>query len=244
MKLNADLGEGQIHDNQNIAAKLAPHLHMAGISCLAHAGDEDHVRETIEICLRYNVEIGAHPSYEDRHNFGRVSHNLSHTEIRDLILRQWERLEKLVTAGGGRISFVKPHGALYNDMVSSVELLNVIYSTLKEIDRNLPLVSQALEKKEYPKNVITEAFIDRRYASDGTLHPRSEQNAVITSFDQIESQLSEIIKKRRVPVFPKGSSNPIEKKWLSLDADTLCIHGDNSTLVANIDGIKRIIDEI
>ena len=233
MKLNADLGEGQHWDNKNIAYALGPYIEIANISCNQHAGDEDHIKETIEICLHHGVAIGAHPSYEDRKSFGRISQSLSKEELRTILLRQWEWLSKLVSSLGGELTYFKTHGALYNDMTSNPEVFSVVQETIDEISKNLIHICSPFSSAKSAK-VLREGFIDRLYLPDGKLTPRTETNAVHDSLEKVLRQIDSL---------KQGKVSTSDGSEIPLPVDTLCIHGDNELLVANIKRIEEAINE-
>ena len=231
MKLNADLGEGLLWGSKNIAHILAPHIHLANISCNLHAGDENHIRETIEICLDNNVQIGAHPSYDDRKNFGRISHEISDSEVRELILRQWDWLNRLVREVGGEISHLKTHGALYNDLSKNSRLANVVQETITSIDKDLiHICSPHVEGQ----NLMPEGFIDRLYKPNGHLAPRSEKGAVYKDIKDIIAQVNNL---------KIGYVHTSDGSKLSLNVETLCLHGDNPVLIQYIDLIMETFNE-
>ena len=232
MKLNADLGEGLTWESRNIAHVLAPHIHLANISCNLHAGDENHVRETIEICLKHDVQIGAHPSYDDRDNFGRISHTLADSEVRELIVRQWEWLNKLVQEVGGKIQHIKTHGALYNDLSKNSQLAKVVQETISSIDKSLMHVCSPSVNES--SNQLHEGFIDRLYNPNGLLTPRSENGAVYDDIKEVIRQVSEI---KRGKVTTSDGSERI------LKVETLCLHGDNPVLIEYIDLIVEALNE-
>ncbi|MCO4795370.1 MAG: LamB/YcsF family protein [Bacteriovoracaceae bacterium] len=235
MKLNADLGEEQTYKGKNVAFALAPHIHLANISCNAHAGTKDHIIETIDICLENNIQLGAHPSYEDRDNFGRTSIELSFSDIKELIQRQYEWLNEVVESRGGNLQHVKPHGALYNDMMRSRPLLKTIFESIGEISEDLKLIGQ-YSPLGFEVPVFEEVFIDRLYNEESRLVSRKENGAVFDNFEDIKAQLLSILSKEKI----KTNSD----KKILLSGQTICIHGDNKVLIENIEEISRLINEI
>jgi UPF0271 protein len=233
MKLNADLGEGQHWKEKNIAHTLAPHIQLANISCNLHAGDENHIQETIEICLQHEVSLGAHPSYDDRDNFGRLTHQLSKEELRELILRQWEWLEKRVSSFGGKLTHLKTHGALYNDISSDLDLFKTVHSTVQEISSELIHICSP-QASSTGENLLHEGFIDRLYQPNGLLVPRTEENAVHSSLATVLEQIKDL---------KKGKVKTKEEKYIDLKVETLCLHGDNPLLVKNITSIVEALNE-
>ena len=202
MKVNCDLGEGIGND-----AALMPYIDEANIACGFHAGDAFTMRETVALCIRHGVKMGAHPSYLDRENFGRKEIELSPEEIYLLVKKQIEILNQIVKTAGGTLNHVKPHGALYNTSAKNAEVARAIAKAVKDVDGDLILfglkgslsieVAQTMGLK-----TADEAFADRRYESDGSLTPRSQPGACFTEIQDVLDQVQKI------------------------KADTWCIHGD------------------
>jgi UPF0271 protein len=202
MKVNCDLGEGIGND-----AALMPYIDEANIACGFHAGDAFTMRETVALCIRHGVKMGAHPSYLDRENFGRKEIELSPEEIYLLVKKQIEILNQIVKTAGGTLNHVKPHGALYNTSAKNAEVARAIAKAVKDVNGDLILfglkgslsieVAQTMGLK-----TAEEAFADRRYESDGSLTPRSRPGACFTEIQDVLDQVEKI------------------------KADTWCIHGD------------------
>ncbi len=202
MQINCDLGEGIGND-----AVLMPYIDEANIASGFHAGDAFTMRETVALCIRHGVKMGAHPSYLDRENFGRKEIELSPEEIYLLVKKQIEILNQIVKTAGGTLNHVKPHGALYNTSAKNAEVARAIAKAVKDIDPSLILfglkgslsieVAQTMGLK-----TADEAFADRRYESDGSLTPRSQPGACFTEIQDVLDQVEKI------------------------KADTWCIHGD------------------
>jgi UPF0271 protein len=202
MKINCDLGEGIGND-----AALMPYIDEANVACGFHAGDAFTMRETVALCIRHGVKMGAHPSYLDRENFGRKEIELSPEEIYLLVKKQIEILNQIVKTAGGTLNHVKPHGALYNTSAKNAEVARAIAKAVKDVNGDLILfglkgslsieVAQTMGLK-----TADEAFADRRYESDGSLTPRSQPGACFTEIQDVLDQVEKI------------------------KADTWCIHGD------------------
>jgi UPF0271 protein len=202
MQINCDLGEGIGND-----AELMPYIDEANIACGFHAGDAFTMRETVALCIRHKVKIGAHPSYLDRENFGRKEIELSPEEIYLLVRKQVETLKKITEQAGAKLNHVKPHGALYNISAKNEAVAKAIAKAVKDIDSSLILFGlKNSHSIAAAKNIglITaeEAFADRRYESDGSLTPRSQPGACFTEIQDVLNQVEKI------------------------KADTWCIHGD------------------
>ena len=202
MTLNCDLGEGIGND-----AALMPYIDEANIACGFHAGDAFTMRETVALCIRHGVKMGAHPSYLDRENFGRKEIELSPEEIYLLVKKQIEILNQIVKTAGGTLNHVKPHGALYNTSAKNPDVAKAIAKAVKDIDPSLILFglkgSLSIEvAQKMGLKTADEAFADRRYESDGSLTPRSQPGACFTEIQDVLDQVEKI------------------------KADTWCIHGD------------------
>ncbi|MFM2441990.1 MAG: hypothetical protein RL449_631 [Bacteroidota bacterium] len=202
MQLNCDLGEGIGND-----AALMPYIDEANIACGFHAGDAFTMRETVALCIRHGVKIGAHPSYLDRENFGRKEIELSPEEIYLLVKKQIETLNQIVKTAGGTLNHVKPHGALYNTSAKNEAVAKAIAKAVKDIDPSLILFglkgSLSIEvAREMGLKTAEEAFADRSYESDGSLTPRSQPGACFTEIQDVLDQVQK------------------------MKADTWCIHGD------------------
>ena len=225
MLLNCDLGEGLEND-----AAIMPYLDQANIACGAHAGDADIMQATIALALEHQVVIGAHVGYDDPEHFGRRALDLSRTEVRDLACWQIDSLLHHCEAAQTSVSYVKPHGALYNQMMQSQEILSGLFDALALYD-DLSFVLMAMPDcnkyiqaaDHYDIPLIFEAFIDRAYEKNGMLRSRSEAGASLQSIEQIEQQCRDLVQQQRVAL--------ADGDFLSLKADTLCVHGDHPLAV-------------
>lgn len=233
--LNCDMGESFGAWSMGNDTLVMPHVDMANIACGYHASDPTIMSHTVALAVRHNVKIGAHPSYPDLQGFGRRSLAMSPEEVTAMIIYQVGALKALCEAHNTELSYVKPHGALYNDMLKDLSLFdavadavscfNVPLMTLAVLD-NQPLLDIA-DRYELP--LLFEAFADRRYLANGTLAPRTQPDAVITNAEDIISQVRQITQ--------YGKVRTIEGYAIDIEADTLCVHGDN---LAAVDIIKQI----
>lgn len=216
--INCDMGEGI--GNEFL---LMPFISSANIACGFHAGDEAEMKRVVALCLQYNVAIGAHPSFNDKQNFGRTEMDVAASEIRQLVKEQLQTLNNIVRASGGKLHHVKPHGALYNMAAKDVLIAKAIAGTVKDFDSSLVyyglsgsvMIEEALKAGLSTAN---EVFADRTYQPDGSLTPRSERSALITNTEEAIQQVLQLIQEKRV------TANNGEK--IILQADTICIHGD------------------
>ncbi|WP_346836668.1 5-oxoprolinase subunit PxpA [Microbulbifer sp. SAOS-129_SWC] len=241
MKLNCDLGEGfgnwQLVDERTVM----PHIDMANVACGFHAGDPVGIRRTVRLARECGVNIGAHPAYPDLVGFGRRSMDCSADEITAMVLYQLGALRALCTAEQAQVEYLKPHGALYNDMMRNDAVLRAILAALASAGEPLPLLLMATPDSEryralaaeYGVPLLFEAFADRRYRADGRLQPRAEDGAVLHDTGDIVRQVEGLC---------RGEVVTADGTTLQLAADTICVHGDNPAGVATIVEIRRALD--
>ncbi len=223
MELNCDLGEGTGTD-----ASILPFIHAANISCGLHAGSPVEISNTIALAKKLGVQVGAHPSWNDRANFGRTEQQLPAAEIVSLILYQLGAFDALCRQHNYPMKHVKPHGALYNQAAKDPMVAAAIITAIKSFNPTLQLYAlsnSVLAKlgKEAGLTVKEEAFADRRYTASGELASRQLPNAVLQNKEEVLLQVKEILLNQRV--------RTTEDNWIPLKAATLCIHGDGSTAV-------------
>jgi UPF0271 protein len=206
--LNCDMGE--LEDSAHEAA-LMQYITSANIACGGHAGDESTMERTARLAIDRGVNIGAHPGYPDRANFGRVEMPMTSEEIERTLVEQIERLEAVVRCVGGRIVHVKPHGALYNVAVHNREVAHAIGGGVARWRRGVPIFGLAGSPmldvwREMGLAVAGEAFADRRYEPDGTLRSRKFPDALITDPQAAAAQAVRLAREGK--------------------AQTICVHGD------------------
>jgi UPF0271 protein len=218
--LNADLGEGAGFDRE-----LMPLITSANICCGLHAGGPSEIAATLDLALAHGVAIGAHPGYADRANFGRVEQDLSSAQLTELVQSQLASLEVQAREKGGRIAYVKPHGALYNQACRDRRIADCIVVGSEALGvAVVGLPGSQLEKacgRRLP--FIPEGFADRRYRPDGSLTPRTEANAMLHDPEEAVKQVEWLVRERGVR--------------------TICIHGDNSEAVAFARAVRAALLE-
>jgi UPF0271 protein len=222
--INCDLGEGMANDEM-----LMPFITSANIACGYHAGDEQTMRQTVALCLKYGVSIGAHPSFPDRENFGRREMQLPLGKVYHLIINQIIAIEKISLEAGAALRHVKPHGALYNMAAKDPSLAAAIAQAVKDFNPKLVLFglcnSQLIWQGEaLGLKTAGEAFADRTYQDDGSLTPRKMPGALIEDPEKAVAQVLEIVEEGRVTT--------VSGKKISIAAATICLHGDGANAVA------------
>lgn len=222
--LNCDLGEGIGSD-----AEIMPYISSANIACGFHAGNEQTMLETIRLAKRYEVAIGAHPGYNDKPNFGRIPMNLLPNEVEELVFTQIVKLQKLAEAEGCHVVHVKPHGALYNQAANDLNLAKAIAKAIAKADPQLyffglanSLMKEAAEA--FQLQFVSEVFADRAYTNTGQLVARSDARAVIHDIETCIQQMLHATLNQTI--------ESIDGKRIPIQADSICIHGDNPEAMA------------
>lgn len=218
--LNADLGEGCGHDSE-----LLEVVTSANVACGFHAGDPVTVAATVEAAVRRGVAVGAHPSYDDREGFGRRPVDLPEDHLRALLAFQVGGVAAVAASVGGRVRYLKPHGALYNRAAVDARQATVVAEVAAGAGLALlcppgSRMQQAAEDAGVP--TYTEAFADRRYAPDGALVPRGQPGAVITDVGAVVDQALSIVLDGVAPT--ASAPAPVA-------ARSLCLHGDTPRAV-------------
>lgn len=219
--LNCDLGEGIGNDEA-----IMPYITSANIACGFHAGDEQTMRETVRLAKRFSVNVGAHPSWNDRENFGRVEMSASSAEVEKLVFEQIQILAGIAKEEGVTLTHVKPHGALYNQAAKDIEVAGAIARAVKKSSVDLILVglagSRSIEAgRGMGIQVAAEGFPDRGYNADGTLMSRSLPGALIESPEEVARHAVELIKQGGM--------------------DTLCLHGDHPRAAENAKLLRDVL---
>lgn len=222
--INCDMGEGMGNESY-----VMPFISSANIACGGHAGTAESIKRTIEIAQKNNVAIGAHPSYNDKENFGRVSQFISVLELAELIAEQYYQFEKIANQLGAPIHHVKLHGALYNDCAKDALLSKTFIQTIQAIDPTLIIYglsgSHTIQEAIMAGQPFArEAFADRTYQNNGQLTPRYLDHAMIDETEQVVNQVTTLIKQNKVV--------SIQGDFIDLKVDTICIHGDGPNAIA------------
>src|SRR5258707_2620617 len=238
--LNCDMGELPQAIADGTQESLMPSFTSINVACGGHAGDAQTMQTTIEQALRWKLAVGAHPGYPDRANFGRVDLNLSPEAVADSVYQQVRALAEIASRNGISLTHVKPHGALYNQAVHNRELAKAIAKGVARWKTHIVLVGLAgspmldvFRDGAFP--VAAEAFADRRYESDGTLRSRKHEDALIRNPEEAAWQALGIAE-RGVVIASDGSE-------VSVDAQTLCIHGDTPGAPKIAETVARTLRE-
>jgi 5-oxoprolinase (ATP-hydrolysing) subunit A len=221
--LNCDMGEVPEAITDGTQESLMPSLTSVNIACGGHAGDAQTMKATIEQALRWKLDVGAHPGYPDRANFGRLELQLPPQIIADSVFQQVRALAEVAADCGASVTHVKPHGALYNQAATNRVLAQAIADGVARWSRDVALVGLAGSLMldvfcERGFRVAAEAFADRRYEPDGALRSRKFEDALIRDPAEAGQQALRIAE--RGTVIAHGGAE------LAANAQTICIHGD------------------
>ncbi|NOU50437.1 5-oxoprolinase subunit PxpA [Pseudoalteromonas sp. JBTF-M23] len=240
MLLNCDLGESFGAWKMGLDEQAMAVIDCANIACGFHAGDPTVIAKTLKLAKQYRVMIGAHPSYPDLQGFGRRSMKMSAQELTDTLHYQIAALDGMAQCQGLTLAYVKPHGALYNDMMADESLLNIVIQAIARYPKELKLMVLATARQNEHKalaeqlgvTLMFEAFADRLYTDEGMLTPRSQANAVHDK-TALMAQVRQLA--------TQGCVTTESGKQLALTADTLCVHGDNEASLAQINEISILL---
>ena len=236
ININCDLGEKSKHHSNKHDPDLLKIVNSANVACGYHAGDKETMNQVIKISKENNVSIGAHPSFNDPENFGRKRINLSSSEIKKLIIDQYEILQNIAVKYDEKVSHIKPHGALNNMACEDIELATILAKTINEINKDLiylvPTGSKMEEAaKKLSMKIACEIFADRNYEDDGNLVSRKKPNALITNPEEAKKHVLSMVKNQAL--------NCHSGKQIPCKIDSVCIHGDNESSLATAKSIRN-----
>ncbi len=217
-----------------------PLIDSCNIACGGHAGDIGSMIECVEISIKNNVKIGAHPSYPDKINFGRKKIDISPSQLSYSIISQIESLETIADSYGLELNHIKAHGALYNQMIIDTELSNFYLNTIKDFKNKCSLYipyKSEIEKIALKKgfSIIYEVFGDRNYNDDLSLVSRNNENALITDPESVVNHIKTIKETETVKT--------INGNYKKIKFDTICIHSDTNNSIEILKKINQEFDE-
>lgn len=221
--INCDMGESYGNYSLGLDNKVIPYITSANIACGYHASDPVVMQETVRLAKAHKVGIGAHPGFLDLMGFGRREMNLSYQEAKAYVQYQIGALMAFCISEKVPLTHVKLHGALYNMAAKDYTLSKAVCEGIYEIDPNLIIYAMGNSEtiraaKEIGIPYFKEVFADRAYEEDGSLVDRKKEGSMITDENIAISRIVRIIK--------EGKVTAITGKDISIDCDTVCIHGD------------------
>lgn len=235
INVNADCGESFGPWVMGDDEALLPLVASANVACGGHAGDPLVMTRTVRLARSLGVEVGAHPGYPDLQGFGRRPIPMSAEEIRAMLLAQIGALEALARAEGVKLAYVKPHGALNNQSCVDRAVAEAVVEAVVAWDPDsillAPVASQLAQVgEERGLRVAYEVFVDRRYAADGTLVPRSQPEAVLHDPIECVAQVARF--------FAAGGIVTADGTVLRMPFHSLCVHGDSPEAIATARALR------
>lgn len=236
--LNCDLGESFGTYKLGKDEELIRFVSSVNIACGFHAGDYNVMNETVQLAQENQVSIGAHPGFYDVLGFGRRKIEIHPKEVYNLVLYQIGALYSFCRSHHASLTHVKPHGALYNMAAKDESLAYAIAKAIYDFDPKLLLYglsgSELIRQgQKVGLRTISEVFADRTYQKDGSLTPRSKENALLHSFDQVKEQMLSIVFHQKVKT--------IEGVWIPIEADSICIHGDGEHAISFARNLNQLL---
>ena len=240
ININCDLGEKSKHHSNKYDPDLLEIVNSANVACGYHAGDDESMNQVVQISKKNGVSIGAHPSFNDPENFGRQRMKLPPNEVRQLIIDQYEILQKIAQDHGENVTHIKPHGALNNMACEDIDLATTLAKVIKRINPELIYLVPTGSKmeqaaKKLDMKIACEIFADRNYEDDGNLVSRKKPHALITDPEQAKKHVLKMVQNQ--------SLNCHSGKQIPCEIDSVCIHGDNTSSLETARSIrKNLID--
>ena len=237
IELNCDMGESYGRYRIGNDAAIMPYINSCNLACGYHAGDPLTIQKTIDLAIQHQVKIGAHPSYPDLSGFGRRSMQIPQEELTAMLLYQIGALKSMVELQGAALTYVKPHGALYNDAYQNKAVANAIFRAVQAFD--LPLMGLAaspIQQWATAANIpfIAEGFADRRYTQEGFLQARSTPGAVLQHPDEVAEQVLAFAMEQAIQT--------ANNKSIVIPVQSICIHGDNPAALDILKCIHHIFN--
>ena len=238
MDINSDMGEINRLLDDGTYEKLMNYVTSINLACGGHAGDETMMTAMVALAKDKGVNVGAHPSYPDKENFGRIDIDMDQNELLDSVRDQIQLLVDIGAENGVELTHVKPHGALYNRAVNDEGVAQTIGKAIMQVDPSLKVMGLAGSKmltvfKALGLEPVGEAFADRSYESDGTLRNRKYDDALITDPDKAAFQAKNMV---------EGTVISFEGKVIEMNAQTICIHSDTPNAVAIAEAVREEIN--
>ncbi|SEE64463.1 LamB/YcsF family protein [Pseudomonas coleopterorum] len=238
--INSDLGESFGAWSMGDDDAMLDIVTSANVACGFHAGDPAGILRTLKAAAARQVSIGAHVSYPDKVGFGRRNMDVASDELTADVIYQIGALQGLAQAAGTRVSYVKPHGALYNTIAHDRRQGLAVIAAIRAVDPGLVLVALAGSSlielaREEGLTCVAEAFADRAYTPEGTLVSRREPGAVLHD--------PQLIGQRMLRLVEGGTLEAIDGSITRIQADSICVHGDSPAAVAMARELRRVLEQ-
>lgn len=238
--LNSDLGESFGAWTLGDDAAMLDLVTSANVAGGFHAGDPATLLRTCRDATERSVRIGAQVGYRDLAGFGRRFIDVEAADLTADVIYQIGALDALARSTGSGVTYVKPHGALYNAIVHHRDQARAVVEAVRAVDPSLPVLglpgSAFLDEAEKAGlRVVTEAFADRAYTPEGTLVPRTEAGAVVHDPDTVAARVLQLV--------TTGTIDAIDGTRIAMRAETICVHGDTPSAVEMAATIRKLLDD-
>lgn len=239
MDLNSDVGESfgrwELGDDPAVLTAVT----SANVACGFHAGDPLTLRRTCTAAAERGVRVGAQVGYRDLAGFGRRYIAYERAELAADVLYQLGALDGIARASGTRVTYVKPHGALYNTAVHDEEQAAAVVDAVAAYDAGLPVLglpgSALLAAAERAGlATVREAFADRGYTPDGTLVPRSQEGALLSDPGEVADRVLRLV--------TDGTVVAVDGSVVQIEAESVCVHGDSPGAVAMVRAVRARLE--
>ena len=235
--INSDMGEIQHLLDDGTYTRLMDYVTSINVACGGHAGDETMMGEMVRLAKENGVKVGAHPSYPDRENFGRIDMDMDFDELTNSIRDQIQLLNNIAHDQEVKISHVKPHGAVYNRAAKDKNVAKALGEAVIQVDPFLKVMGLAGSVMldvfdQMGLAIMAEAFADRTYEADGSLRNRKHDDALITDPEKAAKQTEMMV---------SGKIIAVDGSEVAINAQTLCIHSDTPNAVAIAKAVNKVI---
>ena len=237
--LNSDLGESLGQWRMGDDATMLKLVSSANVACGFHAGDPAGILQTLRYAKAHGVAVGAHVGYPDLVGFGRRNMDVASEDLVAGVIYQIGALKGLAAAAGTVVSYVKPHGALYNTIAHHERQARDVISAIMAVDPSLSLVclaGSALTQwaAQAGLKVVSEAFADRAYTPQGTLVSRREKGSVLHDAERVAQRMLQLVQ--------EGTVEAIDGTVTRIQADSICVHGDSPGAVEMARQVRQTLE--
>lgn len=238
MDLNSDLGESLGAWRMGDDAAMLDIVTSANVACGFHAGDPAGILATLKAAAARGVAVGAHVAYPDLVGFGRRNMDIASADLVAGVIYQIGALQALAATAGLRVSYVKPHGALYNTIAHDARQARDVINAILAVDPGLTLLALAGSPlvgwaREAGLRVVAEAFADRAYTAQGTLVSRGQPGAVLHDPAQVAARMLRLVR--------EGVVEAVDGSLARVEAESICVHGDSAGAVAMAAEVRRLL---
>ncbi|MFN4165441.1 MAG: LamB/YcsF family protein [Ferrovibrio sp.] len=240
VNLNSDLGESFGAWSMGDDAAMLSVVTSANVACGFHAGDWSVMQDTVAEAVKNGVSIGAHPSYPDLQGFGRRPMTMNNKEVEALIAYQVGALMGVAATKGGKVTHVKPHGAINNKAATDMDLAMALARGIAGVSKDLIFLApagsamvDAARKMNLP--VAQEVFADRNYDDDGNLVPRGQPKAMVHDNDEALANVLRMVQEKAIV--------SLSGKRIPCNVDSICVHGDSAGAVSMARHIRAGLEQ-